>query len=92
MGDVVGGDVSRQMVYRHKGLSGGERQPLGKIHSHQQCADESGVRRHGNTVQLRQRHAGIVQRFLHHRQHIFAVPAGGNLRHNAAVQFMFLHR
>ena len=50
MGDVVGGDVSRQMVYRHKGLSGGERQPLGKIHPHQQCADESGVRRHGNTV------------------------------------------
>ena len=89
--NVVRRNMSCQMVRRHKGFSGGKRQPLGKVHTHQQRPDQSGVCGHGNTVQFRQDNTGIVQCLLYHGQHVFAVPAGGDLRHNAAVLFVFLY-
>ena len=91
MCNVICRNVPCQMMRRHKGLSGGQCQSLGEVHAHQQCPDQSGVCGHGNAVQFRQCHTGIVQCFLYHRQHVFTVPAGGDLRHNAAVLFVFLY-
>ena len=83
--------LSHRMRHMPTQLSGGQCQSLGEVHAHQQCPDQSGVCGHGNAVQFRQCHTGIVQCFLYHRQHVFTVPAGGDLRHNAAVLFVFFY-
>ena len=61
MCNVIRRNVPCQMMRRHKGLSGGQCQSLGEVHAHQQCPDQSGVCGHGNAVQFRQCHTGVVQ-------------------------------
>ena len=90
VGDVVGGDVSPEMVHRNQGLAGGGSQTLGKANPHQQGADESRGGSHSHGVDLREGEPRVGQRLFHYAADIFGMTAGGNLRHNTAIFLVFL--
>ena len=90
MGNVVGGNVPPKVVHRNERLACSGSQPFGKAHPHQQRTDEprSGGDRH--CIDLGQREPGLGQCSLHDAADVFGVAAGGDLRHDAAVLFVFL--
>ena len=90
-GEVVGGDVPPQMVHRDEGQPGGEGQALGEVHPHQQGPDEPRGVGDGDAVQVGEGLAALGQSLPHHPGDGLAVAAGGNLRHHAAVDLVFLH-
>jgi hypothetical protein len=69
--------VPFQVIDRQQRPVGGEGQPFGGIHPHQQTACQPRPVRHGDGVQCARRHARLRQRLCDHRlnrQHV--LPAG----------------
>ena len=77
------------MVHRHQRLTRRVGQTLGKVHAHQNRADQS--RRKGDSygVHIVDGLACVQQSFFDRSADKFAVAAAGDLRHNAAVQGLF---
>ena len=91
MGDVVGGDVSPDMMHRDQRHTQGVGHRLGKAHPHQHRADEAGGVGHGYGVDVLPGQPGFHQSLVSQLADDLNVLAGGDLRHHAAVNFMHLH-
>ena len=78
-------DMGLEMVHPGQGQLVGEGQGLGHRHADDQGADQPGALGHGQAVQVAQGHPGLGQGALNHRQDVFQVPPGGDLRHHPAV-------
>ena len=89
-GEIVGGDVSPQMVHRDEGQPGGEGQALGEVDPHQQGPDEPRGVGDGDAVQVGEGFAALGQSLPHHPHDGLAVAAGGDFRHHPAVDAVLL--
>ena len=91
VGQVEGGDVAPQMVHGHQRLVCRIGQPLGEVHPHQNGPDEAGRKGHGHGIHVVDGLARIQQGLFHGGADELAVAAAGDLRHDAAVQRLFLY-
>ncbi len=91
VGDVVGGDVAPHMVHGHQRLAGRIGQPLGEVDAHQHGTDQAGRKGYGHGIHVVDGLARVQQGLFHGGADELAVAAAGDLRHDAAVQRLFLH-
>ncbi len=84
-GDVVGGDVAADVVYRDQGNAKAKNCGLGKINAHQHSANQAGGIADGNSVQLPAGDAGLRQRPVGKLADDLHMAAGGDFRHDTAV-------
>ena len=82
--------MAADVVNRNQRLSACQRHSLGIVDPDQQSADQSRGIGDSDGIDALKGLSGIIQRLLYHSADIFGMAAGGNLRHYAAVQFMFL--
>ena len=85
--NVVGADVSKQMMDPDQRDILRESHRLGSRHADQQCADQPRSAGHADEVNLIQRRSRFVQCLPHDMVDVFEVVSGGNLRYHAAVVF-----
>ena len=85
VGQIVGGDMSAQVVYRHQRLACRVGQAFGKVDAHQHGTDQAGRKGYGHGIHVFHGHVGISQGFVHGSTDILGMAAAGDLRHNAAV-------
>ena len=90
VGNVVGSDVTPDMVDRNEGEPQGHGSPLGKIHPYQHRPDEAGGIGDGNGIQVRAGKAGIGQGLVGQAIYRLDVLPGGDLRDHASVNGVHL--
>ena len=83
---IIGRNMSPDMVNRNKRHTEAIRRRLCKIHTHQYRTDQPRRIRHGNRVDLLPRHGRAGKRLVCQRVNCFNMLARGQLRHNAAVK------
>ena len=82
--------MAPDMVHRDEGDSQGQGTGLGEVHPHQHRADESGGIGHGHGIDLLPADARRFNGLLGQDGDGLHMAAGGDLRHNAAVDGMEL--
>ena len=66
--------------------------PFCKAYPNEQRADKTRGKRYGNRVYIRYGTRRIAQRFCNDTAYCLCMTAGGDLRHNTAVELMLLKR
>ena len=77
--------------YTHLDVYKRQAETLGVVDAYKQSADEAGGVCNGDGGYIAKIHPRLFQSALHHPADVFAVAAGGDFRHHAAVFFVFLH-
>ena len=90
-GQIVGGNVATDVVDRDQRHAQRIGHGLGEADPHQHGADEAGGIGDGHGVHVALGEPGIGQRLIRQTGNGLHVLAGGDLRHHAAVQRLFLH-
>ena len=90
MGDVVGADVSLDMMDSDQRLAGRQRVGFCCGQPDQQSSHQSRSVGHRDRVDLIHRGLRFFQRLIHNRVHVGQVMAGRDLGHDASVLFMYL--
>ena len=88
--EIIRGGMTLGVMHRDQRLAGHHRESLCKAHADQQRTDQPRRIGHGDAVHIADRHIRIGQRLRHDRQDILTVPAGCQLRHDAAELLMLL--
>ena len=88
IGNIIRGNMAADMMYRNERYSQRHRGRLGKVHAHQQRADETGRAGDSDGVNVSACETGFVQRAIRQLRDDLHMGAGGNLRHDAAVNRM----
>ena len=91
MGQIVCRDVSADVVHRNQRLACRQCHTLGVVDADQQRTDQPWRIGHRHGVDALEGLTGVVQRLLYDGTDVFGVAPRGNLRHNAAILFVFLH-
>ena len=77
--------MAAQVVHRNQRQICGEGKSLCEIHADKQRADQARRVGDGDRVDFGKRQRCAAECLAHHADNRFAVPAGGDLRHDAAV-------
>ena len=88
MSDVIGGDMTTDMVHRDKGHTqciGGR---LGKVDADQYCANQAGGTGRSHGINIFAREVSLVNGALGQQTNGLEMFSGCDLRHNAAIDRM----
>ena len=85
-GQVIGGDMAPDMVYRDQGHTQAVSHALGKAHRHQHRADKARGVGHGHRVNVLFRKARVGEGPIRQAGNGLHMLARGNLRHHAAIE------
>ena len=88
---IIGRDVSPDMVHRNEGLIERQGSCLGKVDTHQHCANKTRSIGHRYGIDILSGQPRLHQRLVCQGVDGFHVLAGCNFRHNAAVNAVQLH-
>ena len=91
VGQIVGGDVTPDMVYRNQGLVHSHSGGLGEVYTHQHGTDEAGGIGHCHGINLLSGKASPLQRLIGKAIDGFDMLSGSNLRHHTAIDPVQIH-
>ena len=78
-------------MHRDERFPCGESETFGEVDADEQRADQTGIRGHGDGLDIVEGQVGFGECFAANARDRFGVTARGDLRHDAAVKAMLFH-